>query len=182
MEAAIVTLQDIETVLTTDSISTRKEIIDRLEKRIAEIMQLIFNEFHTNSSWWDWDETEDGSYAKFKNSNITADKSAVKIYLETRKELTVIDRDGNAVKIYYERLIPTRWLWEDCEQEIKNGITAFKALKVQKQLDQVRLRQEMNLEKTRLIQSAMLKLTDEEKWALGNGRLPKSLSKYKDLQ
>lgn len=182
MKEAIVTAQDIDTLLATDSINTKVEIVKRMENRIAEIMQLIFAEYRTHSSWWDWGFTDENHRAVFENNNITPDKSSVKIYVETNRELSVIDKNGKEIKISYENLIPTRWLWEDCEQEIKDGITAFKAQKVQKQQDQARRKQEMNEEKKRLVQSALSKLTDEEKWAVGHGRLPKSLAEYRDIE
>jgi len=117
--------------------------------------------------WWDWNsdgDYEDQSSGDFMESY---DKDTLSIRAEwnIKREIIFLDRDGDEWGL--SDGVPTRWLYEDFEEEFTNGIKAYKEKEEQKKAKDKENKQKREQEKKTLITQAASKLSKEERKALG---------------
>jgi hypothetical protein len=137
--------------------------------------------FKKTNYWWSWKWYE-GEYTPpppFNYEENVEDDSTLCYYLSTGR-MIIIDKNNQELNL--GEACPLRWLWEDFEQELTAG-KAKKQLKDEQERNTTTQKQkELKDIKSQYIQSAMKKLTPEEIWACGLGKLPKSLRQYRDVQ
>jgi len=131
---------------------TKKEydrIISAIDVRFVEIMKVI-NKTKPSSCWFDYD-----------NLDYQGEESGGYFDPEYYKE--DIGFGGECLNIpepYYDSF-PTRWLWEDFEDEFKREVETFqKQEKLKKEKEELK-----KAEKQNLIKQIKSKLTKEE-WAI----------------
>lgn len=139
----------------------RGKIIDRMNYIVRSIFEICGG----NLDWWDV-ENDDPEY---RSSGIKPDFNSFDDYISfyavgSLKNAWIIDKDGR--EICLRERFPTRWLWEDFEDEIKNGLAEIKhraeLCKIKDQ-EKAKARKE---KQEHLKQQAMGKLTKEELKAL----------------
>jgi hypothetical protein len=140
---------------------TIREFNAELTDRVSYILQEIFK---SNLNWWAWSYTEEdggmGGPPKFT-------KDEFKFYCEMNKykEVYIIDKDG--VELDLESSFPTRWLYEDFEEELATGFDSYNKKQEQKKAE-AKLKAQARSEKQKeLVNAALLKLSKEERKALG---------------
>lgn len=108
-----------------------------------------------NLDWWDFDNEggEDGPSGYFNRN-------------EYKKEVGYVCGYHNVSKILYEQFFPTRWLWQDFEEELTKEIKNEKDETLKKiEMEKIQ-KSKRNSEKQSLINLALSKLTKEEIRAL----------------
>lgn len=174
-------LDIIKELKTTDSIKRKDEIVEAIEKRTGEILKSATKIFrHGTNWWWAWEYYEDSDNDAPDldvDSNIGGNN--LSFCIVDAGNMVFIDKTGEERDIS-DGIIPFRWLWEDYQQEIIDGIKKFKDKDtITKQTNKQR-REELKQLKQKYAASAKLKLTPEELWATGlSTRMPKSLKHLK---
>ena len=181
IKTAPVTKSMIDELRTSDSRSRCNEIESLIERRTEEIMENIFKVFLRHDAWWSWEYYEgDGSPPDFDFEENIDNDGYIKLYVETCGEMVVTLKDETELGL--DEGFPIRWLWEDYEKELIDGKEKWKRKQeIKKQMLKGRSAQLKEI-KTKYKIEALKKLTPEELWACGLGRLPKSLRQYKDVE
>jgi len=137
-------------------------IEEKIEDRINYVIRTLAKIFGGKIEWWDWNNgggEVDGhlDMDMFKNDSIQLDGCK-----KGGKDWVSVIKEGEWEFEYLE--FPTRFLWEDFEEELENGIKEY-----EKQ-GKIRLAKEKKekskKDKQYLIESAKSKLTKEELKAL----------------
>lgn len=160
------TKEDFDLLLTTDSVKIKEKLLKEIDARVSDIVSYIYKIAKVNFSYWDWTDTEDYS-PPFSNRNYRKDYNGISICAHGKNLVEFIDKDGS--NRYLNEDFPANWIWEDdkFKEELPIGLDkAKKAIEIEKQEKQ---QQEKQLEelKKQYRNSAMGKLSPEEKWALG---------------
>lgn len=144
---AKITKQEFEKLYSKD-ISKRNydAIIEKINQRFSKIVGVI----KCNDKWFDYD-----------NCSYDSDESGGYFDPERYKENIGV---GGYVKIEspYEEGFPTRWLWEDFEDEFNTEVEKFKKRQTKKQLDDKAKREQRKQKLLSLQESIKSKLTPEE--------------------
>jgi len=137
---------------------------EQLELRVGYIVRKIFEVCGGQLNWWNWDDPE-----RLTNGNVPSiDGDAFRIYIffyKSPKNDTILLKDGTEWVIFDD--IPTRWLWEDFEDELVNGLAAYKEQEQAKLMAAQVKKIENEKRRKEIAQQAINKLTPVEREALG---------------
>lgn len=138
----------------------------KIEARITYILKTYFKIFGNKLDTWYFCGAEEGEVGDLK-SHIWGDQIWSFEVDSSGKdwEMAFIDKDGN--ECYWENSIPTRWLFEDFETEIKEGKELFQKRQFEKELKRKASIEKRKMQKQQLIDSAKSKLSQDELKALG---------------
>lgn len=143
---------------------------DVITNRITYILTKWFEAFGGTVNTWYFDganEGEIGNLFEYMNNDIIWNiRVDMEIYPKSndRSAFVIIDRFGSEYQ--WQNEIPTRWLFEDFEQEIFDGKTAFEEAEKHRK-EKSKLAKSMSKKKQReLAEQAKAKLTKEELKAL----------------
>lgn len=139
---------------------------DLIEKRASYVLMTIAKAFGSKLDWWDW---ENASYegrdsdieGHFQPYFLNSGTMSFHGEFSTGGEKVAIIKEGEWEFSYLN--IPTRFLFEDFEKELKTGILAYQ-LKLNHEHNEIEIKK---AKKKKLVQSAKRKLSKEEKEALG---------------
>jgi hypothetical protein len=142
-------------------------ITDRVDYIIRFCVEAVKGKF----SWWDWQNGGDGddrapgdfmhSYSKHTPDTITITGEWT-----NGSKMTFIDKNGDEFELEWGE-IPTRWLYEEFEEEFKNGLKLYEEKKQAKTAKRKEMDTKQKEERKGLIAAARSKLTKEERKALG---------------
>lgn len=148
-----------ETLLLNNQLESKKEIIFN---RIEYILKFIFKAFGGELDYWYFDGAEEGEVGDlFKNYN----PNTIYVIAEGSYNYSVIiDKFNNEWD--FDGEIPTRWLFEDFEDEVLDGLKEYKKRQEEKKqkAQTKKAKEKANLEK--LVLEAKKKLSKEELLAL----------------
>lgn len=129
-------------------------------ERMNYILRYCFDYVGATLNWWDFDGYTEGDFIGAIGDN-TVSFTGEWRHGERTKFIDTFGKENSL-----ENDIPTRWLFEDFEQEFRNGVqqykdrqSSLKALKTAKKNKKIE-------EKQALVASAKAKLTKEELQAL----------------
>jgi len=112
-----------------ETLDKEKELyknVEVLEKRLDYILTTFFHQWDINLNTWYFEDAKEGEVGNILQ-NMNSD-SVYYIHIETNskhdkkfhnEEIVIIDKFGK--ELYWENEIPTRWLFEDFEQEVIDG-------------------------------------------------------------
>ncbi len=167
----IFTKKQLQQLMSTDSIVVKEDLVSKLEDRVDYIVrQCIFKENKTQG-WWSWEYYEgDGDGPEFKNARIDqfAQWINLNIQLNTYSEIYFI-YDGK--EYGFESGFPLEFLWdENISETIKVAREKYQKQQKNKKAEQKRRNNEIKSMKLKYRESAIKKLSPEEKWACGLSR------------
>ena len=151
------------------------EVYSRLSGLISERMNYIIHfcveTVKGKVSWWDWQNGGDGddrapgdfmhSYSKHMPETLTITGEWTH-----GSKMVFLDKNGNEWDLEWGE-IPTCWLYEDFEEEYKNGLKLYQEKLEANASRRKQADTKKKEEKKALIAAAASKLTKEEKKALG---------------
>lgn len=140
----------------------------KIEARVEYILRTVYRAYGAVIDYWYFCGSEEGQEDDLFNH--IDDKEVSCYYVETQtcyegEEMLIRLDDGDLVEFGYS--FPTRWLYEDFEEEVLRGKAAYEQELADKKAEKARRRAAKKAEKERLKASAASKLTAEEKKALG---------------
>lgn len=139
---------------------------DEITDRITCILQTWLNVFGKKLHCWYFDDAEEGEVGDlirhFSDEEISG--MIIKMPTEHAFGLTILDKYGKPLSL--NGSIPTRWLYEDFEEEIVQGKAAYEARNKEKKEQNKLLKQAKKREQLELIKSAKSKLSPKEIKAL----------------
>lgn len=179
--ATPVTIEMLTELKATDSVKRKKELEALIEKRVEEALKLIAKTFSfAGGWWWAWRYyDEDDEAVAFSSARNLCDRS-IGYSINGGRNCVIILKDGSEWGL--EEEFPLNWLWEDYEAELVEGKAKYRAKEDAKKIDLARRTGELKELKRQHKMTALSKLTPEEIWACGLGRIPRSLSQYKDIE
>lgn len=137
----------------------------QLENRITYILKKIYETFGSQLDYWytsDAPEGDQGDLLRcWRYNNDTISDLCIHPYLEA----VIILNNGSEWGLHDD--IPSRWLFEDFEEELVNGKRLYEERQAQKKEDARQKRQAKKAEKERLKATAAAKLSPAERKALG---------------
>ena len=136
------------------------KITDRMTY-IIEVMLFSFGK-STENLYWYFDGAEEGTHGKFDISDDFAYGLTIN---EEYYNFDIIDEDGCAIDL--SDGFPMRWLTEDFEKELKDGIKLHEQEVAERKVKEKESRANKKKSKTALIESARGKLSKDELKALG---------------
>lgn len=138
-----------------------EKITDRANYVIRKSAEL----FGGKIEWWDWTNGAGETDGHFNPDWLKDDYISVDGDTKGGNcEWVAILKNGE----WELRLVfPTRWLWEDFEQELTDGIKKYKEQKLHKIEMEKKKKIARDSEKKKLLEAAKSKLTKEERKALG---------------
>lgn len=138
-------------------------IIDRVDY----IIHKIFAVFNNELDWWDFPGDGDRCEGGRLSDAIRHDDDIFCFTAETReylKEKVILLKDGS--EWGFDNEFPTRWLFEDFEEELIEGKKKFEEVKIER-AKQALLKKKTKKEKDKiLVEQAKAKLSKEELAAL----------------
>ena len=143
--------------------ATASKITDRMNYIIRRCLEIAGGKL----SWWDWQcdgDYEDQSSGDFMES-YDKDQLSIRAEWNIKSEIIFLDKHGGEWGL--QDGIPTRWLYEDFEEEFTNGLKAYKEKEKQQKEKAKENRLKRAEEKKVLVKQAASKLTKEERKALG---------------
>jgi len=99
-----------------------QKITDRMNYIVRRCIEIAGGKL----SWWDWQcdgEYEDRTSGDFMES-YDKDQLTIRAEWDIKREIIFIDKNGSEWGL--EDSFPTRWLYEDFEEEFTNGLEAYK--------------------------------------------------------
>lgn len=143
-------------------------ITEKISVRMNYILNFCVGKVGGKVSWWDWRNGGDGDDSAPGDFMHSYSSTALDINGEWTNgdRMIFIDKDGGEWGIEYGEF-PIRWLFEDFEDEYTNGLKLYKK-KLEEQSLKAKGRRIRNSQKKKeLVASAAMKLTKEERKALG---------------
>lgn len=160
----------IEKPITKDIVSEASELANKagalediITNRIHYIMESIFNTFKANAAYWYFYGAGEGEQGDFWRQY--SDEEICVVVDRCSDELIILLNDKTEWSLCSS--IPTRWLFEDFEEELKNGKIAFEEKILQKKKDQKTKAATLKANKAKLVAEAKKKLSKEELKAIG---------------
>lgn len=146
--------------------SKASELENQITERIDYILNVWFKTFGGSLKYWYFDgagENEVGDLAKYMG-----DESIYGLFIEcnpnSKNEMVIINKDGS--EWGWESEIPTRWLFEDFENEIINGKKLYEERAANRKAKKKELTLAKKQEDATLIEEAKKKLSKKELAAL----------------
>lgn len=136
--------------------------------RITYVLRTIFKEFGTELDYWYFCGAEEGEVG---NLDAHLDKNSVSSFMTFTKgpyeggEMFAKLNDGTCAEFGYE--FPTRWLYEDFEDELSRGVAIVKQEELDEEKEKAEKKAAKKATKEKLKASAAAKLTADERKALG---------------
>lgn len=134
---------------------------DKLEGRIVDRMDYIIHKvcttFNATLETWYFDDARDGEMG-----HLTWDEPELfaRWDIRDRKDMIILTQDGE--EYYFDNTIPTRWLFENFEEELEAGKKRYD----EREEERLKKRLEATEYTKKLADSAKNKLTKEELRAL----------------
>jgi hypothetical protein len=144
-------------------IATAGKITDRMNYIIRRCIEIVGGKL----DWWDWlgdGDYEDRASGDFVQS-YDKDQLSIRAEWDIKREIIFLDKNGNEWGL--AEGVPTRWLYEDFEEEFTNGLKAYKEKEIRQKEKTKENRVKKAEEKKVLVKQAASKLTKEERKALG---------------
>ena len=144
--------------LYSDSITKKNfdAIMQKIDKRFGEIVEILIPKM-PQRGWYDYGNC---SYGRDDESGGYFDK-------DDYKENIVVGGEYARLPLPYDNCFPTRWLWQDFEEEMKLAVDKYKEefekLKIANKQRYIAAKAKKDL----LKKQALAKLTEEECRALG---------------
>ena len=140
--------------LYTDTITKKEDdtIISKIDKRFADIIYHIIPSLKTaNRGWFD-----------YGNCSYDSEKSGG--YFDPQRHKEWIDVGGEYITLPepFDYQIPTRWLWEDFEDDFKAQVEAYKKAEEAEKLKAQTTAKKRKEKNEKLREAIKNKLTDEE--------------------
>ncbi len=130
-------------------------LVETISKRMSYIIEFCLKTCNGRLEWWDWhNEKEFPSAYGPDIINITGE-------WVFKEKMDFIDKYGKEQSLEYG-YIPTRWLYEDFEDEFVNGIKLLQEQKKEKARKDTEKQQKKKQAKEELLASLKSKLTPEE--------------------
>ena len=140
--------------LATKAGKMEEQIVNRLEY----IMQLSFQLFGQKKAYWYFHNAEEGEVGDFWRSY---DKDQITMVVcDCNNSMLIIDKTGSDWGIADS--VPTRWLFEDFEQELINGKKKYEDSLLNKKAKKEELDLQKKKEDALLIEQAKKKLSPKE--------------------
>jgi hypothetical protein len=138
------------------------KITDRMDYITRHCIKVVGGKF----DWWDWN-SEDYESHSAGDFMLSYDKETIQIrgLWTCTKNNVFIDKYGNEWGI--EDGFPTRWLYEDFEEEFESGLKAYKEKEKQRAANAKKTKKKNEEKKKALVAAAATKLTKEERKLLG---------------
>lgn len=136
--------------------------------RITYVLRAIYKEFGAELDYWYFDGAGEGEVGDLDSH---LDKDSIHSFMIFTKEPYEGDEmfakldDGTYAEFGYD--FPTRWLYEDFEDELSRGVAIVKQEALDEEKKKAEKKAAKKAEKERLKASAASKLTPEERKALG---------------
>jgi len=135
---------------------TKEKIYDqartKLTVRMNYIIKTVFHKCGVKLKWWSFEDSEGHDDIHVRQKYLGYENE----FDDNPEKLVIIDKDGDELELYSS--VPTRWLWEDFEDELTNGIKLFRS-KTKEETDKEL--EEINRQKC-ILRRAKRKLTKEE--------------------
>jgi len=153
--------------ITTEDYDKRKELLKKagkytseIEKRIGYITDKIYETFNLKKEDWGFTEgVEAGEYGSFDMSS-----NKDKIFISSAPGLydeIIITKEGE--EWCFDCSIPTRWLFEDFEKELKDGKKLYEK-KREEEKKEAKDKKELKKQKeAEMLKNIAAKLSDDEK-------------------
>jgi hypothetical protein len=145
------------------------ELEQRMQARIGYILKFFFEAAGSKLDWWRFGsyEEEKPMYGQVGKDYISGIYAESKGSYPSEESLTFIDKNGKEELFLLDWGIPTRWLYEDFEQEVVDGLKKYKDVVAQRKAKEFERRTKNKQEKEKLVAEAKAKLTKEERKLLG---------------
>lgn len=153
-----------------------KELAQQYEEvitdRIEEVLNTFWRAFGAKVDYWYFDGAEEGEVGDL--ASYMNDDEICNIWIslvpndppgnDGPYDHVILDKDGN--EFGWESSIPTRWLFEDCTDEIIKGKQAFEEKKALQEKKKAEVKQQLKSQQDKLVNDALVKLSGEEVLAL----------------
>ena len=135
--------------------------------RVDYVIRKIASIFKTKVDWWDWDNgsCEAEIDGHFEPSMLKEETVQLHGQFKSSGEKVAMIDGGEWDFSYLE--FPRKFLFEDFEQKLEDGIIEYKHLLEKQKTDRAKKKEEAEAKKKMAIQAAKNKLTKEERKALG---------------
>jgi len=132
-----------------------------IEDRLDYIIRTVYQAFGYQIQYWWYEDAEEGELGSLWRAFSQFQIEGISVGAEVTKEMVILLKDGSEYELTYS--VPTRWLFEDFEDELLQGKKAY-----EEKLEQERVtnkkKQHAKKEKKK---QALAKLTKEERQVLG---------------
>ena len=141
----------------------------KISDRITYVLRAIYKEYGAEVDHWYFDDASEGEGGSLDWRHL--DKDAVSNYIvHTKKpyegeKMFAKLNDGNYAEFGYE--FPTRWLYEDFEAELSQGVAVVKQEELDAKNKKAKKKADKKAKKEKLKATAASKLTPDERKALG---------------
>lgn len=153
-------------------IKSRKAELESAEEivhdRIAYILNSVAEAFGGECDYWYFDGAEEGCVSDFLRSYNEKTIQVILEYSRCPSAMNIICKDGGEFWFQHGEF-PTRWLFEDFEDELSNGFKLYKEKQIQDKLnkEQKKLKDKQKKEEMKLLAAeAKKKLSKDELKAL----------------
>lgn len=141
--------------------------VEEIRKRVDYIITHCANVFNATLDWWDWQnegfEDAPGDFIHSYDPNTLN----INVHWEHKEDMNFVNKDGEVDSLSWGEF-PTRWLYEDFEEELTNGIKLWQDKLKAKKNKAAEKRKKDKEDKAKLIASAKAKLTPNELKAIKN--------------
>lgn len=139
------------------------KLTDRMNYIIRHCVEVVNGEFQ----WWDWQNTDAESHAAgdFMES-CSGETTQINGEWTNREKMVFLTKDGGEWELAWGEF-PTRWLYEDFEEEYANGLKAYAEKQKQRAAKNKEKRLKNAAEQKVVMKKVLAKLTKEERKAIG---------------
>jgi len=163
----IAKLDEVDIAAAIDANVAYNNAVSKITSRMDHIVQRCIEIAGGKLDWWDWlgdGDWDDQASGDFIHS-YQKDCLSIRAEWDTKKEIIFIDKDGNECGI--EEGFPTRWLYEDFEEEFSKGLKNYKEKEKQRAANTKENKKKNKEKKKALVDTIAAKFTKEERKLLG---------------
>ena len=142
-----------------------EEYEKQITNRVDYVIKTIAKIFGTKLEWYDWSNGGGETDGHFEPRLISGNSFQLDGAMKKRGEMVAITKDGEWEFTWME--IPTRFLYENFEQELEDGIKKFKEQEEARKIKEKEIRIQKEIDRQKLLEAAKQKLSKEERKALG---------------
>ena len=146
-----------------------EEYEKKISDRVDYVIKTIAKIFGTKLVWYDWPNGGGETSGHFRPNMIKGESFQLDGEMKNRSEMVSIincgEKEGEWEFTWME--IPTRFLYENFEEELESGIKKFKEAEAAKKIKEKEDRERRETTKKQLLETAKQKLSKEERRALG---------------
>lgn len=166
----ILTKQQVKDWKMTQELAQQYEEV--ITDRITEVLNTFWGAFGAKVDYWYFDGAEEGEVGDLASYMNDDEIYSICIGLvpndppgnDGAYDHVILDKDGN--EFGWDSSIPTRWLFEDCTDEIVKGKQAFEEKKALQEKKKAEVTQQLKSQQDKLVNDALVKLSGEEVLAL----------------